>query len=323
MPRILLPLCCLLLLAAGCGQQQPKTLKLAHGMDTGHPVHQGIVFMAERLRTKSAGQLQLEIYPSQQLGTERQCLELLQIGSLAMTKVSAAVMENFSPGIKVLSLPYIFRDRAHTFAVLDGPIGRELLRQGERYRLRGLGYFDAGQRSFYTKTKAIRQPDDLGGLKIRVQESAVAIRLVSILGAAPTPVSWGELYTGLQQGVVDGAENNLPSFYSSRHYEVCKQLSLNEHATVPDILVIGSRAWQQLSAREQRWLQEAADEAIAYQRKLWAEAEAAALKAVEAEGVIITRPDKAAFAARSRPMWEDFRNDTLIYPLITAIQAVQ
>ena len=243
MPRILLPLCCLLLLAAGCGQQQPKTLKLAHGMDTGHPVHQGIVFMAERLRTKSAGQLQLEIYPSQQLGTERQCLELLQIGSLAMTKVSAAVMENFSPGIKVLSLPYIFRDRAHTFAVLDGPIGRELLRQGERYRLRGLGYFDAGQRSFYTKTKAIRQPDDLGGLKIRVQESAVAIRLVSILGAAPTPVSWGELYTGLQQGVVDGAENNLPSFYSSRHYEVCKQLSLNEHATVPDILVIGSRAW--------------------------------------------------------------------------------
>jgi tripartite ATP-independent transporter DctP family solute receptor len=199
-----------------------KTLKLAHGLDTEHPVHKGMLFMASRLSEKSSGKLTIEIYPSQQLGTERQALELLQIGSLAMTKVSGAVMENFAPQIKCLSLPYVFRDRAHTYKVQDGHIGRELLIQSEKYWLRGLGYFDAGQRSFYTKEKSINSPEDLEGMKIRVQESVMAMNLVRALGAAPTPISWGELYTALQQGVVDGAENNPPTFVSSSHYEICK-----------------------------------------------------------------------------------------------------
>ncbi len=311
------------LLLAGCREiTSTKYLKLAHGLDVTHPVHQGMVYMAEALQEKSGGKLQLEIYPSQQLGTERQCLELLQIGSLAMTKVSGAVMENFAPKIKVLSLPYIFRDRQHAYNVQDSPLGKDLLLQSEEFWLRGLGYFDAGQRSFYTKDRPVRQPSDLQGLKIRVQESAVAMNLVRSLGGSPTPISWGELYTALQQGVVDGAENNPPSFYTSRHYEICKFYSLNEHTAVPDILVIGTVAWNKLSPQEQEWLQQAADEAIIYQRKLWVQAENEALEAVQAAGVEVLRPPKEAFAQRTKSMLEDYRGDPTMYKLITRIQQI-
>ncbi|MEZ4884016.1 MAG: TRAP transporter substrate-binding protein [Chitinophagales bacterium] len=298
-------------------------MKLAHALNIDHPVHKGMVYMAQKVKEKSGGSLQIEIYPSQQLGSERQCLELLQIGSLAMTKVSAAVYENFAPNSKIMSMPYLFRDREHVYKVLDGPIGKEMLLQGEPFWLRGLAYFDAGQRSFYTKDRPIRTPDDLKGLKIRVQESATAIDLVQSLGAAPTPIAWGELYTALQQGVVDGAENNPPSFYTSRHYEVCKYYSLNEHTAVPDLLIIGTVAWNRLSAEEQTWLQEAADEAVVYQRKLWIEAEEHALAEVQKAGVEVIHPDKTLFAEKTKHMLDAFKDDKVVYDLIQKIQAVK
>jgi tripartite ATP-independent transporter DctP family solute receptor len=308
--------------ATACGElTEVKTLKLAHGLDATHPVHQGMEHMAEQLAEKSGGKMRIEIYPSQQLGTERQCLELLQIGSLAMTKVSAAVMENFAPNIQVLSLPYIFRDREHHYAVLDGEVGQQLLRQSEQYWLRGLTYFDAGQRSFYTK-EPVHTPADLVGKKIRVQESATAMNLVRALGAAPTPISWGELYTALQQSVVDGAENNPPSFYTSRHYEVCKYYTLNEHTAVPDILVIGTVAWNRLTPQEQTWLQEAADAAKAYQRVLWQAAEQEALDAVQAAGVEIIIPDKSLFATKTEGLFAAYRDRPELYDLIQRIRAV-
>lgn len=300
-----------------------KYLKLAHGLDSTHPVHKGMVYMQERLAEKSNNALQIEIYPSQQLGTERQALELLQIGSLAMTKVSGAVMENFAPKIKCLSLPYMFRDREHTYNVQDGEVGRDLLIQSEDFWLRGLGYFDAGQRSFYTKERPINTPEDLNGMKIRVQESVMAMNLVRALGGAPTPISWGELYTALQQGVVDGAENNPPSFVSSRHYEICKYYSLNEHTAVPDLLVIGTVAWNRLSPTEQKWVQEAADEAVAFQRKLWVEAEEEALATVKAAGVLVTRPDKTVFAAKTKSLLDEYNGDPEMFELIQKIQAVK
>ncbi|MEM8526365.1 MAG: TRAP transporter substrate-binding protein [Bacteroidota bacterium] len=298
-------------------------LKLAHGLDVSHPVHQGMEHLAEKVKEKSGGKLQIEIYPSQQLGTERQALELLQIGSLAMTKVSAAVMENFAPKMKVLSLPYIFRGRTHAYAVQDGPIGRSLLEQGEDYWLRGLTYFDAGQRSFYTKERPVESPADLEGLKIRVMESVTAMNLVRSLGGAPTPISWGELYTALQQGVVDGAENNPPSFYTSRHYEICKYYSLNEHTAVPDILVIGTVAWNNLSSQEQGWLEEAVVEATDYQRKVWQASEQEALEAVQKAGVEIIRPDKSSFFEKTKSILESYKEEPEMYKLIQQIQAVQ
>ena len=213
--------------------------------------------------------MKIKIYPNQQLGSERECLELLQIGSLDMTKVSGAVLENFAPKLKIFGLPFSFKDKTHLFKVLDGPIGKELLQESEKYWLKGIGFYDSGSRSFYTKNKPIEKPIDLKGLKIRVQESVSAFQMVEQLGASPTPISWGELYTALQQGVVDGAENNPPSFYLSKHYEVCKYYSINEHTSIPDVLIVSTHFWNRLSDKEKEWLQKSIDQSIPFQRKLW------------------------------------------------------
>lgn len=300
-----------------------KTIRLGHGLDVSHSVHKAMVKMGADLVQLSDGKLKLEIYPSQQLGTERQCLELLQIGSLDMTKVSVGVLENFAPKMKVLGLPFLFRDREHSFKILDGPIGQELLNGGEKYWLKGLGYYDAGSRSFYTKDKPVHSPEDLLGQKIRVMESVTAMEMVSDLGGSPTPISWGELYTALQQGVVDGAENNPPSFYLSRHYEVAKFYTLDEHTVLPDALLIGTHSWEKLSEEEQGWLKKAVHNSIVYQRKLWLEAENEALEAVKKAGVEIIYPDKALFADKIKDSFEKYKEDKEFYQMIQDIQATQ
>ncbi len=300
-----------------------KTIRLGHGLDVSHSVHKAMVKMGADLEQLSDGKLKLEIYPSQQLGTERQCLELLQIGSLDMTKVSVGVLENFAPKMKVLGLPFLFRDREHSFKILDGPIGQELLNGGRKYWLKGLGYYDAGSRSFYTKDKPVHSPEDLIGQKIRVMESVTAMEMISDLGGSPTPISWGELYTALQQGVVDGAENNPPSFYLSRHYEVAKFYTLDEHTVLPDALLIGTHSWEKLSEEEQGWLKKAVHNSIVYQRKLWLEAENEALEAVKKAGVQIIYPDKTLFADKIKDSFEKYKEDKAFYQMIQDIQATQ
>ena len=297
-------------------------LKLGHGLPTAHPVHEAMLFMARRVDEKSAGKMRVEVFPNEQLGTEKECIEALQLGYLAMTKTSSAPMENFVPQMKIFGVPYLFRDGAHFWNALGGPIGKELLLAGQSKRLRGLCYYDAGARSFYTKDREIQTPSDLTGMKIRVQNSAMSMKLVEAMGGSPTPIPWGELYTSLDQGVVDGAENNSPSFRQSRHFEVCKYYILDEHTRLPDMLMIGVRVWNQLTAEQQQILQEAVDESVIYQRKIWAEAEQADLKAVEEAGVNVIFPDKTPFRASVRSVWEEFEG-TEIGELIERIQEVQ
>ncbi len=298
-----------------------KVLKLAHGLDPSHPVHHAMVFMADRCKELSDGELQIEIYPSGQLGSEQQCVELLQIGSLGITKVSSAVMEGFTDDFKVLGLPYIFKSKDHAFRVLDGDIGKDLLASPEPFLIRGLCFYDAGSRSFYTINKPITQPEDLKGMKIRVMKSIVSFNLVRAMGGSPTPIDWGELYTALQSGVVDGAENNPPSFYTSRHYEVCKYYSLNEHSMIPDVLVISLKVWNGLSEQEKEWLQQAVDESVLVQRELWEKSEKESLRIVEEAGVEISFPDKEPFAARAESIYEIFKNQPVVYNLIQRIKA--
>ncbi|MEX0720981.1 MAG: TRAP transporter substrate-binding protein [Balneolaceae bacterium] len=320
--RIILLTCISLLGFAGCSEiiTDKKTIRLAHALSTNHPVHLGMERMAELVEEKSDGKLIITIFPSQQLGSEREALELLQIGSIGMTKVSSAALENFVPELRVYSLPYLFKDDEHILSVLDGEIGRELLLAGEDYWLRGLTYYDAGKRSFYTKDRPIETPDDLRGLKIRVMESQMAVTMVRMMNGSPTPISWGELYTALQQGVVDGAENNSPSFLASRHYEVAKYYSLDEHTMLPDLLLISTNHWANLNEQEQTWLQEAADSSAVYQRQLWAEAEIEALEIVEEAGVEINYPDKEPFMEATAPLYEQYKNtDPDFYNLIQRI----
>jgi tripartite ATP-independent transporter DctP family solute receptor len=299
-----------LVAGSGCRAEDDQTvIKLGHGMDISHPVHRAMVFMAERVAEKSDGQMRIDIYPSEQLGTERQCLELLQIGSLDLTKVSSSVMESFSPLYKVFGLPYVFEDDAHRFAVLEGSIGRRILLSSEPAWLRGITYYDAGSRSFYTVDRPIRTPEDLEGLKIRTQESPVAISMVNELGGAATPISFGELYTALQQGVVDGAENNPPSFHTTRHYELCDYYSLDRHTSPPDVLLGSTHLWERLTEQERQWLQEAANESAQHQKKLWAEATEEAMKTVKEAGVEIIEPDIDAFVEAVQPLYEQYRRE--------------
>lgn len=298
------------LLVSGCsGTGKVKVIKLGHGLGVTHPVHEAMVYMGEQLSIKSEGQLELKIYPNQQLGTERQLVELLQIGSLGMTKVSSATLESFAPAMQVLSLPYLFRDDAHRDLVLNGPIGRELLLSAEQYWLRGLCFYDAGKRSFYSKEAPIERPEDLVGKKIRTLESAMAIDMIKYFGGSPTPLAYGELYTALQQGVVDMAENNPPSLYTSRHYEVCKFYSLDEHTAVPDVVVVSTKVWELLTEEQKIWLQEAADASAAYQYQLWAASVEESFEALKAGGVQIIRPDKAPFRAAVAPIYDAFEAD--------------
>lgn len=286
-----------------------RVIKLGHGLGVTHPVHEAMVFLAERVKEKSNGEMIIKIYPNQQLGSERELVELLQIGSLGMTKVSSAVMESFAPKLQVLSMPYLFRDDDHREKILKGSIGKQLLLDGEEFWLRGLCYYDAGKRSFYTKNKIIESPADLQSLKIRVMESNTAINMVKSFGGSPTPVSYGELYTALQQGIVDGAENNPPSLYTSRHYEVCKFYSINEHTAVPDIMIISTKVWELLTDQEKQWLQEASDESAVYQHRIWADAVEESLSEMEKAGVTIVYPDQDGFRVSVESMYDVLKID--------------
>ena len=283
-----------------------KMLYLGHTLPQTHPVHKGIVEFQKALEKKSNGTLKVKIFPDAQLGSEREVLELLQIGSVAATKVSAATLSNFVPEYHLLGIPYLFRDKKHQFDVLEGEIGKSILEKGSKFWLRGLCYYDAGSRSFYTSEKAIRTPDDLKGLKIRVMNNQMAINMVNSMGGSATPLAYGELYTAIQQGVVDGAENNPPSFVSSNHYEICKYYTLDQHSTVPDVLLIGTKYWNKLSDEEKIWVQEAADESAQAQKVFWNDSVEECMKIAKEAGVEIIIPDKSLFAEKSKSVLEEF-----------------
>jgi tripartite ATP-independent transporter DctP family solute receptor len=281
-----------------------RVLKLGHVLESSHPVHVAMEHLATRLSEISGGAMEIEIFPNGQLGSEAQQIEQVQNGGLDMVKTSTAALEQFVPQLAVFGLPYLFRDNAHFWTVLNGPIGRQLLAAGESRGMHGLCYYDSGSRSFYTSGDPIRGPADVRGKKIRVVQSPMAMDMISNFGGAPTPIPWGEVYTALQQGMVDGAENNPPSFLSSRQYEVAKHYTLDEHTSVPDMVIMSASSWASLTSQQRLWLDQAAEESVVFQRRLWEERTAAALEELQQNGVTVLRPDKAAFMAAAAPLYE-------------------
>ncbi len=287
-------------------QSNVKVLKLAHCLDTTHAVHKGMVRMGELLEQKSGGAMKVEIFPNEQLGGERVMIELLQMGCIDVTKVSTAAMENFVPAMKVFSMPFLFRDSGHFWNTLNSDLGGELLLSGESVGLRGLCYYDSGSRSFYTQDKPVLTPDDLKGMKVRVMPSPISLSLIETLGGSAQTIPFGELYTALQQGVVDGAENNPPSLYTSRHYEVCKHYAMDEHASIPDILLISKVVWDDLSPQQQQWVQEAADESVAFQRTEWQKQTLESMEIMQKAGLEVHHPDREPFREKLMPMYDKF-----------------
>ncbi len=313
----------LLFFFINCGQKSDMVnLKMGHGLDTSHPVHKAMLFMAKKAAEKSEGKLTIDVYPSEQLGNEKEMLEQLQMGSVAMTKVSSSVLESFVDEMRVFALPYLFRDDSHKWKVFNGPIGKQLLAAGESKGLKGLVYYDAGARSFYTVDRPIKHPDDLDGLKIRTQQSPMAMKLIKSLGGSATPISWGELYTSLQQGVVDGAENNPPSLFTARHYEVCKHYSLDQHTMVPDVVLISTAVWKKLKPELQDILMESATESVPYQIELWNAFVKECMNEMTQQGLQVYKPDKAPFKARAKTIWQEFEG-TKIGELAQNIQEVK
>lgn len=313
-----------LLVLSGCGEvSSVKKIKLSHGLDPTHPVHKAMIYMGKVLKERSEGKMELEIYPSGQLGSEQQSVELLQIGSLAITKVSVGTLEAFSKNYQVLALPYIFRSKEHSFNVLDGEIGDRLLESTTKYNIKGLCFYDAGARSFYTGKGPINKPEDLNGLKVRVMNSPTAVNTIKALGGSPTPISWGELFTSLQSGVVDVAENNPASLYTSHHYEACKYYSIDEHSRLPDVLIMSTVVWNSLNEQEQKWLTEAANESVKEQRKLWDLFEIESMSELKKAGVEISYPDKSLFREKVKPFIDSYKDKPELYKLLQDIRAVE
>jgi tripartite ATP-independent transporter DctP family solute receptor len=283
-------------------------LKLAHNLDGSHVVHRALAKMADELKDLSDGQITLRIYPGGQMGGPRETLELLQNGALDMTKASASEMEAFAPYYSVFSLPYLFNDQEHFNKVIYGPIGKEMMQGTADKGFIGLAAYAAGTRSFYAK-KPIHTPADMKGMKLRVVATPTTVKMIELLGGSPAPIPFGEVYTALQQGVIDGAENNEPSYVQTRHVEVAKYYSEDQHTAVPDYLIVSTGTWNKLSDEAKEMINKAAHDSEIYEAKLWeeqvTESRAEALKV----GAEFIQVDKGPFREALTPLYEDFRKD--------------
>lgn len=299
---------------------QAATLKLSHNQDTSTPVHQAMAFMAKRAAELSDGELKIRIYPNAQLGSQRESLELVQNGALDMAKSNAAELEAFAKAYSAFNMPYLFSDREHYYRALESELGRHILDSSADNGFIGVTYYDAGARSFYA-SKPITSPDDLKGMKVRVQPSPTAVEMINRLGGNPTPLAFGELYTALQQGVVDAAENNIPSMTLNRHSEVVKYFSMDEHTMVPDVLVISTNSWKKLSDNERNALIQAAAESMQEMKTIWADAEVAERQAAEKIGVEFVEVDKAPFQQAVEPMFVELQQkDAELYRLVEGLR---
>lgn len=299
-----------------------EKMRLGHGLPEDHAVHKAVVRFADLVKERSNGEIEIKVFANGVLGGEREMLEQVQNGVLELTKASASPLETFSTDYKVFNLPFVFRDRDHFFKVLTSPVGESILASSKKRGFIGLAYYDSGARSFYAK-KAINTPDDLKGMKIRVQQSPTTIKMIQALGATPTPMAWGEVYSALQTGVVDGAENNVTALTNGRHGEVCKFYSETEHQIVPDVLVMSSTRWDSLKKAHQEIIKKAAIDSFEYQKSLWGAFEKVEREKALAMGVKFNTPDKAAFVAKVKPMMDEERKNGAIAKLLNDIAAVK
>lgn len=284
---------------------EAKTLRLNHNNPEDHPLHKSMEFMADRVKELTNGDLKIRIFANAQLGTQRESMELMQNGSLDMARSNASELEAFEESYGALNLPYIFTSADHYFDVLSSDIGDDILAASADKGFIGLTYYIEGARSFYAN-KEIRSPADLKGMKIRVQPSPSAIRMVELLGGNPTPIAWGELYSALQQGVVDGAENNPMALTSARHGEVSKVYSDDGHTMIPSVVMISTKTWGELSADQQTALRTAAKESMQFHREQWDAMSAAAVEQAKSElGVKFIEVEKGPFIEAVLPMHEE------------------
>jgi tripartite ATP-independent transporter DctP family solute receptor len=290
-----------------------------HPMD--YPTVTAVVQMGKLINERTKGKHSVKVFGQSALGSEKDTIEQTKLGALDMVRVNSSAFNNIAPETVVPALPFVFKSTAHMRRVLDGPIGDDILKALEPQGFVGLAFYDSGARSFYTTKKPIKTVADMKGMKVRVQQSDMWVAMMQAVGANATPLPYAEVYTALKTGVVDAAENNWPSYDSSRHYEVAKYYSLSEHSLAPEILVFSKRVWDTLPKDEQEIIRKAAKESVPFMRKQWDDREAASRKTVEAAGSqIVTDIDKKAFQAAMQPVYAKFAGTDKLKALVKRIQ---
>lgn len=317
----------------GCGSTQsastsdqateanPMVLTLAHGLSETHTVHIAMTQFAEEVKEKTNGRIIVKIFPNGQLGSENENLEQLQAGVIAMTKVSAPGLATYNDAYNTFGLPYIFNDTDDFYQVMDSQGMRDFFLSTADDGFVALTYYTSGSRSFYTKDKPIREPADLKGLKIRVQDMKVQTDMMNILGGTPVTMSYGDVYTSLQTGIIDGSENNETALTTGKHGEVCKYYSEDQHEMIPDIMLMSSKVWERISAEDQQIILQAAYNSTDAHKILWQDAIDDAIEQAETEmGVTFVEDvDKAAFQEATAPMITEYEEQ---YPGVASLMDV-
>ena len=284
-----------------------------------YPTVLAVKHMSQTLEKLSGGKHKIKVFNKGALGTEKETIDQVKIGALDMVRVNVAPMNGVCPMTMVPTMPFLFRSVDHMRHALDGAIGDEILKSCESAGYVGLAFYDSGARSIYSK-KTIKTVADTKGMKIRVQQSDLWVALVSAMGANATPMPFGEVYTGLKTGLIDAAENNIPSFDTAKHAEAVKVYSKTEHSMAPEILLMSKTVWDKLPANEQAMVRQAAKESVTVERKAWDEQEAKSLANVKAAGVQIVEVDKKSFQSVMAPVYEKFMTTPDMKRLVKAIQ---
>ncbi len=288
-----------------------------------YPTVMAVKFMSDQIKAKTGGKDSIKVYTMSQLGSEKDTIEQTKIGALDFVRINVAPMNNICPETMVPTMPFLFKSKEHMRKVLDGPIGDEILKACEKQGFIGLAFYDSGSRSLYTVKKPVKSLADVKGLKIRVQQSDLWVALLQAMGANATPMPYGEVYTGLKTGVVDGAENNFPSYDTARHFEVAKYYALTDHSMAPEMLLMSKKVWDGLTPQEQTIIRDAAKASVPYMRKLWDEKELASRKKVEEGGAQVVEVDKKSFQDAMKPVYDKFITDPKLKEMVVKVQATQ
>lgn len=301
-----------------------KTLRSAETHPDGYPTNEAVKAMGKMVEQRTGGRLCIEVFPSSQLGEEKDTIEQTQFGVIDMNRTSLGPYNNIIPETQIPSLPYIFRSVDHMHHVVDGPIGQEILDAFTAHDLIGLAFYDSGSRSFYNSKHPIKSIDDMKGMKFRVIQSDIFVAMVAALGANATPMPYGEVYSSIQTGVIDGAENNWPSYDTSGHYEVAKYFTLDEHLIVPEVLTMSKMTWDKLSPEDQAIIKQAAKDSVPIMRALWVAQEKKSEEKIRANGnEIVTDIDKTPFIKAMEPVYEKYVTDAKLKDMVKRIQATQ
>lgn len=301
-----------------------REFRAADTQSEGYPTVQALLYMGSLVEERSSGRHQIKVFHSRQLGEEKETLEQTRVGAIDLNRTNVALIGTMVPAMNVLAMPFLFRSIEHQQKVLDGPIGNEILASFEPYGFVGLAFYDSGARSIYNSVRPIHSMADLKGLRVRVQQSEQMSEMIRALGAVPVELPYGQVLTGLSTGLIDGAENNWPSFVTTNHYKSAGYYTLTEHTMSPEVLVMSQKAWASLSADDQKTFRETAQRSSRFMREKWRDLEERSRKQAEAAGVkIVTEIDRKPFEAAMAGLYKKVQADPAMARLIENIRKVE